>query len=324
MARTAEPPITLVLDPDDDVGSLEQLRCLHSRPYGRVLCEPDPTATSRGVALHLLAALGKHVDAPTDSSPYLDYPTALKNGCDMCSGGVPASCDERSACVPTAANLPEAVRSAARAGTYAGLTSQHQPIRLAVAAAGASVKAVRFKINYTCTDGSRFALTAFIYRLATPWIVEDNHGRGFSDWFGGPVGHDFHITGTFTVSGDAVRGTLHSLLLDDRPHTRCDSGHLSFRARPSPVRFRLPRTAQLTLAQFQAPHNGIRVGDLEAQLGPPANDDIYDPPGIIVSGFPEGVPHASETCLYYLWHDHPRRSFQFCFHNGRLNLRLKG
>jgi hypothetical protein len=70
VARTAESPITLVLDPDDDVGCLEQLRCLHSRPYGQVLCEPDPTATIRGIALHLLAALGKHVDAPTHSSPW--------------------------------------------------------------------------------------------------------------------------------------------------------------------------------------------------------------------------------------------------------------
>ncbi len=70
MARTADPPITLVLDPDDDVACLEQLRCLHSRPYGQVLCEPDPTATSRGVALHLLEALGKYTDAPTETSPW--------------------------------------------------------------------------------------------------------------------------------------------------------------------------------------------------------------------------------------------------------------
>ena len=70
MARTAEPPITLVLDQDDDLACLEQLRYLHSRPYGQVLCEPDPTATTRGVALHLLAALGKHTDVPAQSSPW--------------------------------------------------------------------------------------------------------------------------------------------------------------------------------------------------------------------------------------------------------------
>jgi hypothetical protein len=70
VARTADPPIALVLDPDDDIACLEQLRYLHSRPYGQVLCEPDPTATSRGIALHLLSALGKHLDPLSESSPW--------------------------------------------------------------------------------------------------------------------------------------------------------------------------------------------------------------------------------------------------------------
>ena len=60
MARTADPGLVLVVDPDDDVGCLEQLRRLHARPYGQILCEHDPTATSTELARYLLAALGKH------------------------------------------------------------------------------------------------------------------------------------------------------------------------------------------------------------------------------------------------------------------------
>ena len=36
-------------------------------PHGQALCEPDPTATTRGVALHLLAALGKHIYVPAQT-----------------------------------------------------------------------------------------------------------------------------------------------------------------------------------------------------------------------------------------------------------------
>ncbi|MDQ6805128.1 MAG: hypothetical protein M3065_09190 [Actinomycetota bacterium] len=60
MARTVEPPITLIVDPDDDLACLEQLRRLHARPYGQILCEPDPTATSAELARYLLEGLGKH------------------------------------------------------------------------------------------------------------------------------------------------------------------------------------------------------------------------------------------------------------------------
>ncbi len=59
MARTVDPPITLIVDPDDDLACLEQLRRLHARPYGQILCEPDPTATSAELARYLLEGLGK-------------------------------------------------------------------------------------------------------------------------------------------------------------------------------------------------------------------------------------------------------------------------
>ncbi len=58
-ARTVDPPITLIVDRDDDLACLEQLRRLHARPYGQILCEPDPTATSAELARYLLEGLGK-------------------------------------------------------------------------------------------------------------------------------------------------------------------------------------------------------------------------------------------------------------------------
>lgn len=65
MARTLDPPITLIVDPDDDLACLEELRRLHARPYGQILCEPDPTATSAELARYLLRALGKDTEAGT-------------------------------------------------------------------------------------------------------------------------------------------------------------------------------------------------------------------------------------------------------------------
>ena len=65
MARTAEPPLTVIVDPDDDLGCLEELRRLHARPYGQILCEPDPTATSADLARYLLEALGKQAASLT-------------------------------------------------------------------------------------------------------------------------------------------------------------------------------------------------------------------------------------------------------------------
>lgn len=71
MARTAERTVTLILDAGDELADLEELRRLHSRPYGQILCEPDPTATRTGLAHHLLAALGKHPgDLTGDVSPW--------------------------------------------------------------------------------------------------------------------------------------------------------------------------------------------------------------------------------------------------------------
>jgi hypothetical protein len=69
VARTAERAVTLILDPGDDLADLEELRRLHSRTYGQILCEPDPTATPTGLASHLLVALGKNPGGRGNASP---------------------------------------------------------------------------------------------------------------------------------------------------------------------------------------------------------------------------------------------------------------
>lgn len=62
MARSADCQITLVLDPRDDVDTLAQLRRLHARPMGQVVCEPAPAGGTAGLARSLIAALGKNAD----------------------------------------------------------------------------------------------------------------------------------------------------------------------------------------------------------------------------------------------------------------------
>ena len=62
MARTAERTLTVVLDPPDDLQTLNRLRRLHARPFGQVVCEPAPTAGPSGLARSVLAALGKDPD----------------------------------------------------------------------------------------------------------------------------------------------------------------------------------------------------------------------------------------------------------------------
>lgn len=60
MARTAERTLTLVLDPHDDLATLNRLRRLHARPLGQVVCEPAPTGGTSGLPRSVLAALGKN------------------------------------------------------------------------------------------------------------------------------------------------------------------------------------------------------------------------------------------------------------------------
>jgi len=62
VARTAERTLTVVLDPHDDLHTLNRLRRLHARPFGQVVCEPTPTGGPSGLARSVLAALGKDAD----------------------------------------------------------------------------------------------------------------------------------------------------------------------------------------------------------------------------------------------------------------------
>lgn len=69
MARKADSPVTLVVDPEDDVAVLARLRRLHARPAGQVLCEPPPGAGSTVLAHSLLAALAKNHSVATLAVP---------------------------------------------------------------------------------------------------------------------------------------------------------------------------------------------------------------------------------------------------------------
>jgi hypothetical protein len=51
--------LALVLDPEDDREHLRDVRHLHARPLGQIVCEPDPTTGSNDLAHYLLDALGK-------------------------------------------------------------------------------------------------------------------------------------------------------------------------------------------------------------------------------------------------------------------------
>jgi hypothetical protein len=61
----AEPPVTVVVDPDDSAGCTRFVTGLAQLPAGRAVCHPTPGETAlQSLALDLLLALGKRFDAP--------------------------------------------------------------------------------------------------------------------------------------------------------------------------------------------------------------------------------------------------------------------
>jgi hypothetical protein len=187
------------------------------------------------------------------------------------------------------------------------------------------VTALRFSITYGCTSGRALTLRALILRPDQSWGIVDRSGGpaasgvfGFSDWFSGPIGHDFHVTGTFSASRDTVTGTLHSLLLRAGRRGRCDSGPLRFRASLAAAPFKLPQLREITLSQYHEVPSGITTAAVERRLGAPNDRDIFHPAGVITTTIPSGVPGARQTWLDYRWRGHPRRYFQFFFRADRL------
>jgi hypothetical protein len=187
-----------------------------------------------------------------------------------------------------------------------------------------SVNALRFSIAYKCSGGHALTLGAFILRPDQSWEVVDSSGFGFSDWFSGPIGHDFHVSGTFSASRETVTGTLHSLLLQAGSRGRSDSWPLSLGASAVVAPFALPMPSQITLAQFQHIPTGITTAAVERRLGAPDDRDVFHPAGMIATTIPSGVPGSAQTWLDYAWRGHLFRYFQFSFRRDRIIARSLG
>jgi hypothetical protein len=197
-----------------------------------------------------------------------------------------------------------------------GQTSQGAHLEIQVDRKRSDVTAVRFSISYACTGRRHLKLHVLVLRPDDSWAIVDRTPLavlGFSDWFSGPIGHDFHITGTFSADSTALTGTLHSVLR--LGHNRCDTGHLQYRAALGSQPFQLPAETSLTRSQYRRLPSGITIGAAERVLGPPNDRDVFHPTGVISNTLPGG---ASQTWLDYRWRGHPHRYFQFLFRAGRL------
>jgi hypothetical protein len=206
---------------------------------------------------------------------------------------------------------------------YAGYTTQRAELELQLDRSRSVVTALRFSISYSCMRRRGMTLHALVLRPDYSWAIVDRSPLaapgaqlGFSDWFGGPVGHVFHVTGTLSADATAVTGTLHSVLRVGR--SRCDSGHLDYRADLTRTALPLPRPVEITRNQYRRLPTGTTVAVAERALGAPNDRDVFQPTGIIAGTLPSGIPGADQTWLDYLWRGHRHRYFQFFFRAGRL------
>lgn len=224
---------------------------------------------------------------------------------------------------------PAVHRAAARAlptqVDYAGVTAQGRRLDLVIDRPRDAVVAARFSIAYRCPAHRSLTLRVLILRPHDSWALVNRlppaAGRpliGFSDWFSGPAGHDFHITGTLSSDRSRVTGTLHSRLADAGGFERCDSGHLGYHAVLGATRLALPATRSITLAQFRHLPSGITTAETARRFGAPDDHDSFRPAGVVANSLPTGVPGAGQTWMDYAWRGHPRRFFQFFFRAGRL------
>lgn len=204
---------------------------------------------------------------------------------------------------------------------YRGLTSQHRTITVVVDRGREVVTALRFSIGYACSEHRVLTLRALILRPDDSWALVARWPSsviGFSDWFSGPSGHDFHVTGTLATDASSLNGTIHSLLRGAGQRTGCDSGHLRFRAALSTSRAGLPVPASLTLHQYKALPSAITIASAQRILGPANDRDIFSPAGVITATVPSGPAGSRQSWLDYRWTAHPRHYFQFFFRRGRL------
>lgn len=199
---------------------------------------------------------------------------------------------------------------AAATGWFAGATSQHRPLALAVGNRGSAVPELRFTIAYRCTAGAR-VLRVAVYRPLAAWEILDSGGRGFSDWFSGPIGHDFHVTGTFATDGRSLTGTLHSRLRSPIAGV-CDSGRVTFTAAATGRPARVAAGHAITLRAFEAIRLGTPAGGVVARLGSPADREAFDPAGLV------GDPYPRRGLLVYARRGHPGAQLSFVLRGGRV------
>ncbi len=235
-----------------------------------------------------------------------------------------AACGPNGLAAGTTSSPPTAHGSASPLVLYAGQTTQRAKLALQVDRHRSVVTALRFSISYLCRAAHGVTLRGLILRPDDSWAIVDRSSpdsqvavMGFSDWFSGPNGHDFHITGTLSADGSAVTGTLHSLLRGGRAG-RCDSGHLRYRAVVAAGRFPVPALVRLTRSQYRRLPSGTTIAAAERVLGAPNDRDIFAPANVILGTLPSGVPGAGQTWLDYRWRGHPHHYFQFFFRAGRL------
>lgn len=204
---------------------------------------------------------------------------------------------------------------------YQGLTSQHAKIGFVVDRGRSAITALRFSVGYACPRHRLLRLHALILRPDDAWRLVERWPTtviGFSDWFSGPDGHDFHVTGTLSRDASVLSGTIHSLLRAAGRRTGCDSGHLRFQAALTASRLGLPVAVKLTLHQYKALPSGITIASARRILGPPNDRDIFSPTRVVADTATYGPPGSRQSWLDYRWKGHPRRYFQFSFHAGRL------
>lgn len=204
---------------------------------------------------------------------------------------------------------------------YQGLTSQRARIAFVVDRGRSVITALRFSMVYACPRHRMLRLQALILRPDDAWGLVQRWPAtviGFSDWFSGPGGHDFHVTGTLSTDAGVLSGTLHSLLRAAGPRTGCDSGQLRFHAALTASRPRLPVPVSLTLHQYKTLPSGITIASARRTLGPPNDRDVFRPARVIADTAMYGPPGSRQSWLDYRWKGHPRRYFQFFFRAGRL------
>jgi hypothetical protein len=184
-------------------------------------------------------------------------------------------------------------------------------LNLEVNAGGSAVVAFHFSIAFRCSQASHVSVRVAVYRPLRQWEIFDSDHRGFSEWFTGPIGHDFHVVGTFAQAGRSLTGTLHSLLSNSRLGN-CDSGHLHYSAKLIHRPVTRPATRAITLTEYHSVEPGTPITAVVARFGPPPDHESFSPSHTIVD------PYPLDEGLTYIRRGHPKQQLCFVGRDGRI------